>query len=525
VSFAAPWALLGLLALPVIWWLHRRLRRPPVLDLPSLMFLQDEEEAHALPRGRRIDAELLLALGAALCLVLAAAGLTIERGSVGRTVRVVAAGGVAAKAEGYGERVQAALAEIRAALDGDDRLEVVREPPGELAASGRPSVDALLAAARAGRASARIVIADRAPGTDTGDVAWVAVGNPRASNQALVAVHVADDGASLFCNLLSDADRGVVVQLVGGTGDAGFAVPPLRLAPGRLESVVVPLPADLRAAGEFAVELRTREGEAWRDALRADDRVRLTRRPLRAYLDPSLPAAHRDRARHALVAALGEDGLQVVDGPWGASLAVVARGQVGVADARIVLELEPVAEGDAVERAPPGDDGVGRDPIVRDLSTAGVDWVYRSGAHVPDENEIVLLARGPGDAWPVVLQLGPRVRLAPDPMRGERAAADAPFWPLLIDNLATAAGRGRDAGAGYRADGVLDDRASTLGRARIPFDRAVLDAAPPAAAAEARTLRPLLTVAALALLALLWAAPWLRRRLGNGAARMRAARA
>ena len=51
MTFAAPWALIGLLVLPLIWWLHKRLRRPPQVVLPSLMFLLDEAEARAESGG------------------------------------------------------------------------------------------------------------------------------------------------------------------------------------------------------------------------------------------------------------------------------------------------------------------------------------------------------------------------------------------------------------------------------------------------------------------------------------------
>ena len=96
MSFGVPWALAGLAALPLIWWLHRRLRRPPEQLLPSLMFLQDEDETRALPRGRRLDAELLLALSAACLLALAAAGPRIVHARAHRVIRVVVSGGTAA---------------------------------------------------------------------------------------------------------------------------------------------------------------------------------------------------------------------------------------------------------------------------------------------------------------------------------------------------------------------------------------------------------------------------------------------
>ena len=43
MTLAAPWALFGLLLLPVLWWILRRARQPDVRELPTLMFLLEEE--------------------------------------------------------------------------------------------------------------------------------------------------------------------------------------------------------------------------------------------------------------------------------------------------------------------------------------------------------------------------------------------------------------------------------------------------------------------------------------------------
>jgi len=92
VSFTAPWALFGLLLLPVLWWILRRARVPDVRVLPTLMFLTDEDERVHAARARQIDVDAILALFALGLLVLAASGPQWVWREAGHTVRVVVAG-------------------------------------------------------------------------------------------------------------------------------------------------------------------------------------------------------------------------------------------------------------------------------------------------------------------------------------------------------------------------------------------------------------------------------------------------
>ena len=60
-----PWALVLLLAVPVVWWWHRRRRRPVTVEIPSLLFLEEEMQVRPV-RRRAFDAELACAVAAAL---------------------------------------------------------------------------------------------------------------------------------------------------------------------------------------------------------------------------------------------------------------------------------------------------------------------------------------------------------------------------------------------------------------------------------------------------------------------------
>jgi len=528
VSFGVPWALVGLAALPLVWWLHRRLRRPPEQLLPSLMFLQDEDETRALPRGRRLDAELLLALSAACLLALAAAGPRIVRARAHRVIRVVVSGGTAATARGYSERVSAVLADIRAGMDPEDVLVVTHEPapPEEGVFVPRPTADALLAAARAGESALRVVVSDLGPPAETGGVHWVAAGEPRASNLGIVALSAAAAGehTEIFFTVANHGLEAESVWVgVRGSGADGarrvsggtrLKIPPRGMSSGTL--VVSTKPTHV------LVSLGQQDRTDLEDDLRADDRVALTRAPLGVYLHEGVPAEHAVSVRRALQAALGTSGVTYVDRAQAlaADLAFVPVWAPLPSQAWI-LTLQPVVEGEPVEHAGRGGNPRGRDPIVRDLSAAGVDWVYAPGAAEVGPGESVLLRRSGTRDWPIVLRRGRRLRLAADPLRGEPAAADTPFWPLLVENLTRLAGGAERVGAGYRARGLLDPETSRPGRARSAFDPDRLAAAVPSVPAEERSLRRLLIVGALLCLATLWSAPRLRRRFAHGRSEQR----
>lgn len=80
-TLAEPWALCGLLALPLLWWLHRHVVEARRLQVSSLWLWQDGEPTKHEGRSLRRVPErlvLLLELLAALALVLLCAGLDVK---------------------------------------------------------------------------------------------------------------------------------------------------------------------------------------------------------------------------------------------------------------------------------------------------------------------------------------------------------------------------------------------------------------------------------------------------------------
>jgi hypothetical protein len=88
VSLAVPWALLGLLLIPLLIWLERWRRRPRWVVWPSLLLWRAIGDT-ARERARRIEPLLLLECAAVLLLTLAAAGPTVRTGVGARKVVVV----------------------------------------------------------------------------------------------------------------------------------------------------------------------------------------------------------------------------------------------------------------------------------------------------------------------------------------------------------------------------------------------------------------------------------------------------
>ena len=513
--FATPWGLLGLVALPLIWWLQKRLRRPPDVELPSLMFLLDEEDARALPRGRLLDAELLLALAAAALLAFAAADPVLERAAPRAVVRVAVSGGSPAARRGTMDDVRAALATLRDGMADDDVLDVTWVPamPSD-APTARPRPSALLATAQAGVASRRIVLSDVAGPAETAGVVWIARGHDEPQNTGIAALRMTRDteGARLFVTLVHQGKADALGRLVvrGATGEVGMA---FRLPRDGYASYT--LDADLPGGDVLTVALENENGDAWTDDLGADDRVRLERGPLRVHIAPTVPAALAARVRAGLAAALGTSGFVDSDDPVVAFGAAAAPPRVGT-PALTVLLAATAADAPLV-RAPAGPMQASADPLVRDLAAAGGDFAYARGTAVAAESERVLLGIADGErTWPVLVRNGAQVRLVPVPMRGTPPLVDAPFWPLFLENVIATVEHG-SIGEGWRARGLLDASSSRTGQRRDPLDRARLGTLEPALPGARRSLRTPLIVGALLCLAILWAAPRLRRRLARRA--------
>jgi len=124
VTFDTPWALLGLLAIPLLVLLARRRSRPRPLRWPSLLLWQRIAE-EAAPARRRVDRLLLAECAAVFLLALAAAGpvLRPERGTPRLTVLVDVSPRMDARLADGRTALEATRAEVdrmRDALDVDD---------------------------------------------------------------------------------------------------------------------------------------------------------------------------------------------------------------------------------------------------------------------------------------------------------------------------------------------------------------------------------------------------------------------
>ncbi|MDJ0975690.1 MAG: BatA domain-containing protein [Planctomycetota bacterium] len=492
MSLAAPWALLGLLALPVIWWIQRHRRKAAVVELPTLMFLLEEDERVHQPRKRGLDLETVLALTAAALLALAAAGPAIERGAPITRVRVVVAGGGPAHAAGYVDRARGVIDAIRGA---GAEVDVVWLPAQEPATrfDARPDVDALLGAARAGAASVRVIVADRLPDDAPGDVRWVGIGDTGAVNLGIVGARIVGpgDAPALFLTLARDpAPAAPLSTTLSVDGQST----PVEIDTQGYGVARVPLP---EGVGQRRWTVRLGSGP---DALAADDEVVLELVPLGVTLDPALSPGVRAALERALDAVVGREA-RVDD-------AALRIGPGRAPD--VELGVGSLAADGAATTAPRGTPLRQPDPLVADLDPAGVTWIYAAGDEVVEDGERVLLGiRADDRTWPIVTRRADgRVRFAPDPSRGDPPPAAAPLWPLFIENWITSRGR-----FGVTPRGLLDPDVSRLGRADAPFDPDWVSAAAPTVPAPRVPLRTPLLAIALLVLGVLWAVPLVRRRV------------
>ncbi len=473
MGFSSPWALVALLAIPVLVWLHRRRDRPVPVDLPSLLFLEGEDVPAEAPRLVRLDRDLLLALVAALALGLAAAGPSVALGSAARVVRVASIAGA---------RAAEAVARIRAAADAADRVDVVEV---------RRDDAALLRAVRAGDADLRVIVTDRRILPEPRDVRVVAVGDPHARNLGIVAVDASPekDGLHLFANVWNDSaePQSVAVMLAGADGKDGESRR-VEIPPFSARSVTFsPIPAS--PADRVGIALQVV------DDVKEDDLVTLDRRPVRvgfAKGPDALPEAHRRAVIDGLKAVVGED-LLVVDDPK----PEVWIGPAGSAPetATRVLVLHPLTpDGRGVRPRAGSGFEPGPLPWSKDVDPTGCDLVYREDL-------------GLAAPWPIVRTVNATtVEFLPDPLAGSPAPVDHPIWPIFLENLVSER-FGRPGPAGYRvvsrADPIGLDT-TRRGRDVRPFDPAWLAGVEPSRAAPARSLRGPLVGLAMAALVVLW---------------------
>jgi len=484
MAFAWPLALVGLAALPVVWWLHRRLTRAVPVVVPSLRFLEAEPDADRDARARRVDLDLLLALVGVAAAAFAAAGPVLRTQDAGRTVRVVVDDGPAMAARGTdgttaAARAEAAVDRLRATLSPHDVL-------ARVAATG----DDLVAAARRGGAAVRVVVSDRLPASAVPDVETVAVGDPAARNAGIVAASAAVEGGTrrAFVAVRNDASvaRALRVRVAGG-GSATLDVP----AGGVASATLAAPPGD----ASVVVTLDDPDG-----ALAGDDEVRLSPAPLRVAVagpEAGLPSAHADLVRRTL---------DVVAPGWEAASAVRATLRVGVRPVALAdgvdLVLHPIAAGGASVRAP-ASAARERPPVAyaADLDVASTDLVYARDVGAASPWPVVRTSTGPAGAHVVEVLF--------DPLAGTPAPADTAAWPILLENVVTAAA-GAPAPGGHRVQGLLPPDASRLGRDRRDLDLGASARAAPDRPPVERPLRaPLLALAVAS-----WGALW-----GRGARR------
>lgn len=495
-AFASPWALVGLLALPVLVLLHRRRRRAIAVDVPSLLFLEGEPADASAPERVRFDRDLWLGLAALSCLALAAAGPGLAGTGTGRVVRVIVMSGPSTHATpGGGRAVSAALADARgtigvAVLGRGDRLHAtIASAPGALAC---------VAEAARGEADVRIAVTDRlVPGAPRG-VHVVAVGDPAGRNVGIVAADVVPDGEGVraFLVLWNDDVRAASRRLEVRDG-AHVEERLVELAPFSARSVEIPFAAPVPTRLDV-LALPVPGSGAGDDDLRDDDALALSRAPLRvAFATPAegLPAAHRAAVLTALDAILGAGG--TVPGDDAPDLFVAPLG-VTRADAELTLFLSPIRDGAQGTRLAPGAPLLPVEtPATVDVDPAGCDLVYATAPPSPAP----LVRR-------VATPRGTGVWFAPDPLAGTPAPVDHPLWPVLLEDLVISR-RGRATPSGWRvsADAPLDLEVTSLGRERAAFDPAWLDEGPTARPTRARSVRGLLALLGSVLALGLWLLP------------------
>jgi hypothetical protein len=529
-SFGASWALVGLALLPVLVWLFRRRPRFERRVLPSLMFLGEAHGDVLRTQRRAFGVDLALALGGLTALVLAAAQPAFGARRLERDVRVVVAGGAPAAQAGYDARVEAALARVRAALGAEDRLDVARLPaePGG-AFERRPTAEALLAAARAGAPALAVVVSDVV--VEDLEVRSVAVGDAALGNLGIVAASwEREAGGSgrdrVLVTLLNASPRPARAEVVMAVeGSASPSPPPQRRAVRLGADEVAAVLFEPAVRGE-ALEVTLVHDATSRDALAADDRVRLDAGSLRVAWDPGLPPAHVAAVGRALEAALGPGG--VVDASSGtgpvdlrverwwpsapASPAPTGPAPTGPASIGQVLALAVLDAGDPGVLLAPGPEQSRGHALVQDVTFAEAS-LDRPRLEAPAVTW--WLWRGePSSGGLVGADAAGRWIVAFDVARGAPPAAERAAWPILVENVVRLLGGTASnvpGQAGVRREGLLDLASTRLGREARAFDPGWLDGAPRRERGRPRAVAPWGVGVGVLLLTLLWAREARRR--------------
>ena len=478
--------------------------------------------------------DLALALGGMAALVLAAAGPSFGARRSERVVRVVVSSGAPAMQTGYAERVEAALARLRAALGPEDRLEVVHVP-GPEAHGPRPSPEALVAAARAGAPERSLVLSDVV--VEEPDVHSLAVGDAALGNLGIVAAAwersagpaersagSAERTERVLVTLLNASPRPARAEVVlrGRAGPGPFAEQArraVRLGADEVQAVLLE-----RAGPATDLEVVLDHETPGGDALPADDRVGLHGAGLRVLIDRTrLSAAHVAAVRRALEAALGSAALVEERADAEPVDLRVERWPVEassrVAGATTVLALAALDPNDPGVAVGAGPEQVRPHPFVRDVTLAGMQlwrpqavaagirwWLQRaspSAAGAGDADQ----GAGMGGEGLIGEDAQGRVLVAFDVTRGAPSPAQRPAWPIFVENLVrTILGSPSDlpGQAGVRREGLLDVGSTRLGRETRALDAGWLAAAPVREVGAPRALAPWLGGVGLLLLGALW---------------------
>ncbi|HEX5011668.1 MAG TPA: BatA domain-containing protein [Planctomycetota bacterium] len=464
MSFAAPWALLGLLSLPVIVGLHLWRRRLPERRVAGL-FLWSGEAAPA-PAGRvrtplRRTASLLLELLAAASLALLLAGPRLGAGGDAAHLLFVLddSASMGARAEGGSSAADRARAAALAALDeaGEDargtlvltgaRAEILAGPRAPVAAlraalaawspqaPGHPPDAALdLARQLAGPADGVLFLTDDPAASVPPEVTLRAVGAPLQNAAITGARRVpGPDGEHLYVDVTGFGERPLdttlsVLDEARGTLLGEQAVRAEAGATARLSYLLPVVPG--------AVRVRLSP-----DALPLDGDVLLLPEPLPLVAACDLLSTGTSRALALDRALAAIEGVVRTADPAAAQLLLSSQPGELVAG-RVELVITGAA-------AAPGPSFVGpflldrRDPLLAGLTLDGVVW--SPGAAAPPGVPLVLAGARPllgveeeGEALRVTLDL--------DPARSNLAAS--PDWPILLSNLVEAA-RARRAGLAW----------------------------------------------------------------------------
>ncbi len=441
MTFAAPWALLALFAVPAVVVLHLYRRRLPERRVAALFLFPGRQLAAAAGRQRT---RLLRSPSLWLeCLAAALAALWLAGPSFGgraaRHVVIVLDDSASMSARGTRERAAAAVLERADDLASDDRITLLRTGPrvevllgpralpGEVAAAvpswrpARPSHDpgpALdLARELAAGGGEVLFVTDGPPPPGADDATTIACGEAQPNAAILTAQRFPrQDGTEELVATVVGHGGATDVECVVRQGEIELARTALVLGerPERLQLALPP--------GTGAVHL-----QLGGDALAIDDEALLMPEPPRIVgVCDLLPAERRGQLQLARV--LGAlDGVRHEADPLAAQLVFAEAPGAPVADqVEVVLPLgdgERQAFGSpfAIERTHPWLAGV---------QLAGVVWLAEVR---PLPGQTLVAAGNQALVTEEFLEQGRRLWIGVDASAGNLVRA--PDWPVLLSNL------------------------------------------------------------------------------------------